>query len=37
MGYTNYWKVRKPEDYKEESWVPKEFSEELRADIRKLV
>lgn len=37
MGYTNYWKVRKPEDYKEESWVPKEFSEALRKDIRKLV
>lgn len=37
MGYTNYWKVRKPEDYKDDNWVPKEFPEELLKDIRTLV
>ena len=37
MGYTNYWNVRKPEEHQEDSWVPKEFSEALRADIKKLV
>lgn len=37
MGYTNYWKVRKPEDHRDDSWVPKEFPEALRADIKALV
>lgn len=37
MGYTNYWKVRKPEDHRDDNWVPKEFPEALRADIKKLV
>lgn len=37
MGYTNYWKVRKPEDYKDDNWVSKEFPEALRADIKALV
>lgn len=37
MGYTNYWHVHKPENHKDDNWIPKEFPEELRKDIRTLV